>query len=328
MTLVLNDAEVAAALDPTGLVAAIEHAIVSEPADPATVTERQNLAGAGRFLRVMPAVVPNSKVMGLKTFFGGGGVGVRYVILLMSTETGEVLSVMDACHLTAARTAATSVIGSRAMGAKATVLGILGSGLEAEVHARTFVAMGGVERIKVFSPNPDNRQRFAERLRSELGVDVQPVEHGSEVARDVDQLITATNTGYGGPIACHADWLGEVVHVTAIGSTHHELRELETSILHRADALVFDADATQIAAESGDIQAFVGEGGDLSTVVQLDALLQDPGKAPLPSGDLTIFKSVGTALQDLVAAEIAFRRAAELGLGERMPALAEPKTRR
>jgi len=60
----------------------------------------------------MPAIVPNSDVMGLKTFFGGGGAGVRYVVLLMSIDTGEVLAVMDACYLTAARTAATSAIGS------------------------------------------------------------------------------------------------------------------------------------------------------------------------------------------------------------------------
>ncbi len=77
MTLVLDDDAVKATLDPGELAAAIEAAIVAEATTPSSVPERQNLAGGGRFLRVMPAVVPNSGVMGLKTFFGGGGVGHR-----------------------------------------------------------------------------------------------------------------------------------------------------------------------------------------------------------------------------------------------------------
>jgi alanine dehydrogenase len=331
MTLVLDDAAVSSLLDPVALVDLIEDAIRAEAQTPSDVPERMNLAGGGRFFRVMPAVVPSAGVMGLKTFFGGGTAGVRYVMLLASIESGEVLAALDACYLTAARTAATSAVAARAFGVKSSVLGVLGSGLEAEVHVRTFAALGGVERVKVFSPNPDSRNRFAERMRAELseaGVDVVAVSSTREACEGVTHLITATNTGYGGPIACRSADIPAGIHVTAIGSTHQDLREHEPDVLRRAGVLVFDADPLQIAGESGDVKAFLDDDGDLSGVLQLDDVLQGTVSLPAEASDLTVFKSVGTALQDLVAADLAYRNARERGLGTTWPDLAVPKSRR
>ncbi len=331
MSLLLDDLTVQRVLDPLSLVEQIERAIAAEQAEPSVLPDRLNLAGDGRFLRVMPAIVPNAHVMGLKTFFGGGGVPVRYVILLISTESGEVLSCMDACYLTAARTAATSAVAARALRVKAGAIGVLGSGLEAEAHVRTFAALGGVEEFRVFSPNPASRERFAGRLGAELadsGVRIVAVGSAAEACAEVEHLITATNTGYGGPIACLSEWIPRGIHVTAIGSTHEDLRELDTEILRRADLLVFDADPAAIASESGDVREYVAEGGRLDGIVQLDSLVQGAHDATDGPKDLTIFKSVGTALQDLVAADLAYRRAADAGLGTTWDALASPKTRR
>lgn len=328
MTLLLDDASVAGLLDPVVLVDLIERALIEEGATPSDVPERQNLAGADRFLRVMPAIVPSAGVMGLKTFFGGGSAGVRYVMLVASIETGAILTALDACYLTAARTAATSAVAARAMGVKAAHLGVLGSGLEAEVHVRTFAALGGVSRVKVFSPNPDSRNRFAARMSEELGLEVVAATSTQDACSDVEHLITATNTGYGGPIAVESSWIPAGIHLTAIGSTHQDLRELEADVLRRATFLVFDADPSQIADESGDVRAFVEAGGDLGGVVGLDDLLHGKVRAPTDGHDLTVFKSVGTALQDLVAANLAYQSACEQGLGSTWDDLALPKTRR
>lgn len=328
MTTVLDDRTVRGLLDPPGLVAAIEQAILDEATTPSDVPERLNLSGDGRFLRVMPAVLPGAGVMGLKTFFGGGGTGVRYVVLLMSVETGEVLSVMDACYLTAARTAATSAVAARAMGIKAQHLGVLGTGLEAAAHVRTFAALDGPSQIKVFSPNPASRETFSLAMEEEFDISVTVCASAEEAADGVEHLITATNTGYGGPIACRAEWIGAGTHVTAIGSTHQDLRELESAVLARADVLVFDAEPSQIAGESGDIREYLESGGNLERVVQLDALLQSRAALPSAPEDLSIFKSVGTALQDMVAADLAHRRAAEAGLGAIWDEIAVPKGNR
>ena len=329
MTLLLDDRAVSSVLDPASLVEAIDRAIRADAETPADVFGRMNLTGGGRFFRVMPAVVPHSGVMGLKTFFGGNGVGVRYLIVLASIETGEVLATMDACYLTAARTAATSVLAAQALGVKATRLGVLGSGLEAETHLRSFAAMGRLDEVKIFSPNPASRVRLAGRLGEELGLPIVPVDSAASACAGVEHVITATNTGYGGPIACESAWLSPGTHVSAIGSTHRDLRELEPAVFGRAGALVFDADPGQITEESGDIREFVATGGSLGGVLRLSDLLQ--GRAALPEdppGDLTVFKSVGTALQDMVAAELVYRRAAEAGLGSPWDDLALPKSRR
>lgn len=328
MTLLLDDASVASVLDPVVLVDLIERALIDERTTPSDVPERQNLSGADRFLRVMPAIVPSAGVMGLKTFFGGGPAGVRYVMLVASIETGAVLAALDACYLTAARTAATSAVAARAMGVKAAHLGVLGSGLEAEVHVRTFAALGGVSKIKVFSPNPDSRHRFAARMSDELGLEVVAATSTQDACTDVEHLITATNTGYGGPVACESGWIPAGIHLTAIGSTHQDLRELEADVLRRASFLVFDAEPSQIAAESGDVRAYVEAGGDLGGVVGLADLLHGAVQAPGDAEDLTVFKSVGTALQDLVAANLAYESARHQGLGSMWDDLAVPKTRR
>jgi alanine dehydrogenase len=329
MTLLLDDQSVSDLLDPASLVDAIDQAIRADAELPADIPGRLNLAGGGRFFRVMPAVVPQAGVMGLKAFFGGGGVGVRYLVMLASIETGEVLALMDACYLTAARTAATSAVAARVLGVKATRLGVLGSGLEAEVHLRTFAAVSDIEEVRVFSPNPAGRERLAARLREELGLTIEPVDTAAEACVEAQHVITATNTGYGGPIACESAWLRPGQHISAIGSTHERLRELDTDILRRGGVLVFDADPDQIAEESGDIREYVGEGGALGHVLKLSDLVQ--GRAALPEdphGDLTIFKSVGTALQDVVAAELVYRRAMAAGVGTTAGDLAVPKTRR
>jgi alanine dehydrogenase len=329
MTLLLDDQSVSDLLDPASLVDAIDRAIRADADVPADVPGRVNLAGGGRFLRVMPAVVPHAGVMGFKAFFGGGGVGVRYLVVLASIETGEVLASMDACYLTAARTAATSAVAARVLGIKATRLGVVGSGLEAEVHLRTFAAIGDIERVRVFSPNPASRERLAARLSEELGLPIEPAATAAEACAGAGHVITATNTGYGGPVACESAWLQPGQHISAIGSTHQRLRELDTDILRRGGVLVFDADPDQIAEESGDIREYVVAGGDLGHVLSLSDLLQ--GRAALPEdphGDLTIFKSVGTALQDVVAAELVYRRAVATGVGAAWDDLAVPKTRR
>lgn len=329
MTLLLDDSSVSSVLDPASLVDAIDRAIRLDATVPADVPGRVNLSGGGRFLRIMPAVVPHSGVMGLKAFFGGNGVGVRYLIMLASIETGEILATMDACYLTAARTAATSAVAARALGVKATRLGVLGSGLEAEAHLRTFAAVSEIEEVRVFSPNPASRERLAGRMREELDLPVVAAATAAEACADAEHVITATNTGYGGPIACESDWLRPGLHISAIGSTHRDLRELDTAVFRRAGNLVFDADPGQIADESGDIRQYVDEGGGLGGVVRLNDLLQ--GKAALaedPEGDLSVFKSVGTALQDLVAAELVYRRSVAAGLGTTWDDLAVPKGRR
>jgi ornithine cyclodeaminase/alanine dehydrogenase-like protein (mu-crystallin family) len=317
VTLLLTDLDVRRAVDQPALIRGIEAALTASATDSTVQPERQNLDHEGAWLRVMPAIVPSAGVMGLKVFHGTAGSGVRYLITLYDMRDGSVLAVLDASYLTAARTAATSAVAAKYLAPSGGTarLGVLGSGLEAETHCEALAAVISLRDITVYSPNEQRRQSFAERMTPALGVPVTACRRPEEALEGVDIVVAATNTGPSQGLACRADWLRAGQHVIAIGSTNPKLRELETAVFRRADVMVFDADPSQVARESGDVVEFRAEGGSLADVVTLPALLGLGVPGRQHRDDLTLFKSVGTALQDVVAADTVYRRAKELHLG-------------
>jgi ornithine cyclodeaminase/alanine dehydrogenase-like protein (mu-crystallin family) len=328
MSLLLSDADVRQAVSYTDLADCIEAALKAQPDEAAVVPARMNLEHFGTWLRVMPAIVPSANVMGLKVFHGIPGRGARYLILLYSMSDGSALAAVDACYLTAARTAAASAVASRYLSSQGPVrLGVIGSGLEAETHCRALCAVGEVTGIKVFSPNGARRQAFAERMRSALRVPVTACDRPEDAVADVEHAVVATNTGPSMTVACQADWLSAGQHVTSIGSTNQRLREMDTEIFRRADLIVLDADANQMAEESGDLIQYRAEGGalDPTRTRTLPDLIGGKVAGRERDQQLTLYKSVGTALQDVIAADLVYRRALELGLGVTVTELSQEK---
>jgi ornithine cyclodeaminase/alanine dehydrogenase-like protein (mu-crystallin family) len=328
MSLLLSDADVRQAMNYVDLADSIEAALKVQAEGTAVVPGRMNLDHLGTWLRVMPAIVPSANVMGLKVFHGVPGRGARYLILLYAVDDGSVLAAVDACYLTAARTAATSAVASRYLSPKGSVrLGVIGSGLEAETHSRALCAAGAVAEIKVFSPNEARRQAFAERMGRALGVRVTPCGRPEDAVDEVEHVVVATNTGPAMTVACRADWLSAGQHVTSIGSTNRRLRELDTAVFSRADLIVLDADPEQMAEESGDLIQYQAEGDTLdpARTSTLPDVIAGKGPGREHADQLTLYKSVGTALQDVIAADLVYRRARELGLGVDVTELSQEK---
>lgn len=328
MSLLLSDAHVRQAMNYTELADGIEAALKFQAAAAAVVPGRMNLEHMGTWLRVMPAIVPSANVMGLKVFQGVSGRGARYLILLYSMDDGSLLATVDACYLTAARTAAASAVASRYLSPPGPVrLGVIGSGLEAETHCHAWRVVGDVTELKVFSPNEARRRSFAERMRSMLGVPVTVCDRPEDAVADVEHVVVATNTGPSMTVACRGAWLSPGQHVTSIGSTNLRLRELDTDTFRRADVIVLDADPGQMMEESGDLVQYRVESGQLDP--QRTQTLQDliVGKCAgrQHANQLTLYKSVGTALQDVIAADLVYRRARELGLGHEVADLCQEK---
>jgi alanine dehydrogenase len=328
MTLLLSDVDVRQAMDYTDLADGIEAALKVQAAESAVVPARMNLEHLGTWLRVMPAIVPSANVMGLKVFHGVPGGGARYLVLLYAVNDGSMLAAVDANYLTAARTAATSAVASRYMAPDGSVrLGVIGSGMEAETHCLALCAVGNVSAIKVFSPNEGRREAFAERMQSALGLPVTGCGRPEHAVADVEHVVVATNTGPAMTVACRTGWLSAGQHVTSIGSTNQRLREMDTDIFRRADVIVLDADPEQMAEESGDLIQYAAEGGrlDPARIQTLPDLIAAQGPARKNNDQLTLYKSVGTALQDVVAADLVYRRGRELGLGTAVPDLGQEK---
>jgi alanine dehydrogenase len=325
ITLLLDNDSVAAAVDMAEMVDVLEKGMLIEARGGVESVPRINLSAGDGFFRIMPVVIRELDVMGLKAFNKNEGNGVRYVIALWSVADGELLALLDASYLTAVRTGAVTGVAHRAMtaGRGFDEVGVLGSGLEAQTNLEGICAVCEIRRVKVFSPNLTRRERFANEMSERLGVEVVAVDTAEEAA-DADSVLAATNTGTGsGIVALRGEWLREASHVNTIGSTMPTLREVDVTTFGQADLVVLDSH--HAIEESGDLQAAVSEAQwpDGDAVMSLAELLSGRRTSDGQPPRRTVFKSVGTALQDILAGKAIHETARTRGLGEEVQLLTE-----
>jgi ornithine cyclodeaminase/alanine dehydrogenase-like protein (mu-crystallin family) len=245
--------------------------------------------------------------------------------MLCALAGGEVLAMVDAAYLTALRTGATSGVATRYLAPdNAHSVGLVGSGVEAETNLEAVCAVRPIDRVRVYSRSPQRRAEFADRMATRLGIDIQAVDTAPTAVADSDIVIVATNTGRDGGVALRGEWLEPGQHVVSIGSTATFLREIDEQTFLRSDVSVFDATAGQVTRESGDLIAMTALHPDWRPSGTLaDVLTSSVGRtAP---DQITLFKSVGTAAQDLIGAHALYRLAAQRGVGLLVPDLNESK---
>ena len=327
MTLLLSDSDVRALCDIGAMTGYLDQALRKEAkGSGAEIPERLNLAHGSVFLRVMPALLPESGLLGLKFFHGSMTDGVRYVVAVCSLDTGAVLGLLDAAYLTAARTGATSGVATRWLAREdSAAAAVIGSGLEAETNLRAVCSVRPITRAAVYSRNPRRRETFAARMTTALGIPVTPAADPRTAVAGTDIVIIATNTGPDPVVAYRGAWAEPGQHIVSIGSTTPALREIDTDTILGADTVVLDAPLAQMSTESGDIIAALAARPGWNTAIPLAHIItgENPGRRH-PS-HITLFKSVGTAAQDLLAATHLIRQARQNGIGTELPDIANPK---
>jgi ornithine cyclodeaminase/alanine dehydrogenase len=188
--------------------------------------------------------------------------------------------------------------------------------LAAVARVRTF------RRLKVFSPTPANRERFAAAVRDDYGVRALAVPSGEEAAEGADVLLSAIRAA--GTPAVSAAWVRPGLHVTAISSVRPEARELDAAIWARADVVAVDD--REHVFDSGDGRAALGSGSiQPADVAELWELVSGRRPGREHPAQITLFKSVGTGLQDLAVAGALYRRARERGLGQDLGDFPRPR---
>lgn len=317
MTLVLDNQDVLAAADMKAVINELEAAMTVEARGGVESVPRINFkAGEGMFFRVMPAASSDLDLLGLKAFNSSSDGKVRYLVCLWSAASGELVALLDASHLTGIRTGAMTGVAQRAMAGPelGQEVGVIGSGLEARTNLEAICAVTDVRRVKVYSPNGGRRAAYASEMAERLGIEVVTVAEAAEAA-DCPTVLTATNTGIGsGVLALEAGWLRPGCHVNTIGSTMATLREADAAIFARADTVVLDT--LDAVAESGDlIEAVERHGWDQTEARSLADFVAAVDGERNEGDRLTVFKSVGTALQDLIAAKAIYDVARQRGLG-------------
>lgn len=328
MTLLLTNRDVERASDIAAQIDVIEASLREEANGTVDLPPRLNLTTTTGFFRVMPAVMRDSGLMGYKVFHGSVRHGVRYLIAIYDERDGRLLALMDAAYLTAARTGATTGVATKYLAPPAAAaVGVIGSGLEATTNLEAVCAVRPIREGKVFSPTPANRTRFATRMSDRLDIRMEAVDTPVEAVADAEAIVVATNTtGVGDLIAYRGQWMVAGQHVNSIGSTGGQLREIDPETFARADRIVTDS-RVQLEAESGDLHAARQAGTyDRSKVAELKDIVAGRLPGRTESDETTLFKSVGTAIQDVAAGFAVYREAVRQGLGQDVGEFLELKT--
>jgi ornithine cyclodeaminase len=270
-------------------------------------------------LGLMPGYLGHPESFGLKVVtVMPGNHGTPYdshqgVVMLFGVAHGEPLAILDATAITAIRTAAASAAATDALAnSDAGDLALLGSGTQARTHLAAMQRVRSLSRVRVWSRNRANAARFAREEGERRGLVIEVAASAEEAVRNADLVCTTTTARE--PVL-HGEWLAPGVHVNAVGACFSTSRELDTEAVRRSR---FFTDCRESCVnEAGDFLIARGEGaiGDAHLLGELgDVLL---GKVPgrVSRDDITIFESLGIAIEDLAAAHLVHRRALETGAG-------------
>jgi ornithine cyclodeaminase len=241
-------------------------------------------------------------------------------IVLLDPETGALLSVMDGRFITEARTAAVSAVTSRLLGRKtAKSLAIIGSGVQARSHLEALTRVHQLRSVGVWSPNKERRERFVadaraigDRRSANGDVTVKAVDHPGEAIVGADVIVLATSSPT--PVV-ESGWVKPGAHVMSIGACRPNQREMDPALVARSRLFV-DSRAAALV-ESGDLVLGIQEGrfGPDHVAGEIGEVLASTVDGRRSDTEITIFKSLGLAVEDVTAADLAYRRAVERGIG-------------
>lgn len=265
----------------------------------------------------MSAVAPGMGVFGIKAYGIARGNPVKFWVQISSTETGELLAIVDAGDMGQIRTGAASGVATKYMAKEsASSVGVIGSGYQARTQLEAVCAVRDIKSAKVFSRTEERRDRFASRMSEKLGIDVTASDSAEACVDGTDVVITMTSTSQ--PVL-RGEWLQPGMHINAAGANHWMRRELDGVAVSKADIIVTD-DINQAKAECGDILFPVETGHVRWDQVRSMADViggRTPGRNS--DDDITLFESQGIALEDIAAGIKIYHIAKERGIGTELP---------
>ena len=237
-------------------------------------------------------------------------------VLLHSADTGQLLAVMNASAITAIRTAAVSGLATKVLSRDdATELAVVGTGVQAKAHLDAMSAIGRFEKARVAGRSPERARAFVAGLTAKYSFTVEASDDVQQAVRGADVIVTATNSAE--PVL-KREWVKLGAHVNAVGSCSPVKRELDTATVV---ASTFFVDRRESALhESGDYMLAAKEGaiGPDHIRAELGELLIGEQLGRGFPEEITVFKSLGIAVEDLAAAQFLYRRALAKEVGTRV----------
>jgi ornithine cyclodeaminase len=317
----LTEEHVKSLLPMADLITAMESAVARFSAGEVLQPVRTVLpvGSAHAFFGLMPAYIEQPSSLGAKlvTVFNAnhakGLPSHLATIVLLDPDTGSLIALMDGRYITEARTAAVSAVSARHLATPdASILAIIGTGVQARSHLEAYSEVRTLHEVRVWSPNTRSRERFVHDMSGHTSARLLATETAERAVDGADLIVLATSAA--SPVI-EDDWVAPGAHVVSVGACRPDQREMSPALVSRARLFV-DSRAAALV-ESGDIvmgmreQRFAADhvAGELGEIVL--------GRVHGRNADdqITVFKSLGMAVEDVVTADLVFRRAVETGAG-------------
>ena len=317
----LNEQQVHSLLPMQDLIAAMESALAKFSAKDVLQPIRSVLVvgPTKAYYGLMPAYIPSPACMGAKivTVFGENHKknlpSHLATILLLDPDTGMLQAIMDGRYITEARTAAVSAVSTRFLAkADASTLAIIGSGVQARSHLEAYQHVRQLKEVRIWSPSEHSRQRFVDDMSPSVNIPIRATDTAEHAVRGADLIVLVTSSPT--PVIEDA-WVGEGAHVVCVGACRPNQQEMPPQLVKRS-RLYVDSRAAAVV-ESGDVVMNIAAGlFDASHIRgEIGELVLGRIDGRQTPRDITVFKSLGMAVEDVVAADLVFRRAAESGAG-------------
>ena len=318
MTLIVREKDVHDLLSMRDTVTVLEDAFHAQSQGLVKNQPRTRLTFANGVLTVLAAAAPTFDVVGFKTYTAFRE-GVRYIVMLFSAHNGELLAIIEADHLGAMRTGATSAVATKYLArTNAQTIGLIGAGQQAVTQLLGVCTVRPITSVKVYSRKQAEREMFCQEMARLLNIEVVSVDNARTAVEDADILITATTAR--DPVL-HGEWIRSGCHINAIGSNWVQRRELDFSTLHRSILIVTDS-LEQAYKEAGDFVIPAEEGlFQWERVHELHEIVADEGLQRETPDEITLYKGLGIALEDVITAAHVYSLAIKQGVGEEIDLL-------
>jgi alanine dehydrogenase len=309
----LTEGDVAALLPIDVLVGAMEQALRRFSTGGVVQPVRTVLPVGNEFFGVMPAYVQDPPILGAKlvsVFPKNAGLNLPThlaTVLLFSPETGALLALVGATFITEMRTAAVSAISANLLARDdASRLAIIGSGVQARSHLLALEHVFELSEVRVWSPTPEHQAAFIEEMESRTKTRIVGTDSAEQAVLAADIVVLATSARE--PVV-QSEWIKAGAHVISVGACRPDQREMDPALVLRGRLFV-DSRAAALA-EAGDVVMAIQERRFTASHIagELGELIDGKVEGRRSPRDVTIFKSLGLAVEDVVAAELAYRRA-------------------
>jgi ornithine cyclodeaminase/alanine dehydrogenase-like protein (mu-crystallin family) len=263
-------------------------------------------------LHIMAAAAKSLGFMGYKAY-ATGRKGANFHFALIDGKTGALLSIMQADYLGQVRTGAASGIATEYMARPdASEVGLFGAGKQARTQLQAVCQVRKIERVQVYCRNEENRRQFAAEMSELCKTDVTPVPRPELATEDKDIVITATTSRE--PVF-NGHWIAEGTHINAVGSNFLGKAEIDAVTVRRCESIVVDS-KEQARIEAGDfVQALEDGSIHWADIHELGQVIVGRYTGRAHPQDVTLFKSLGIAIEDVAVGARVYQKAQAAGLG-------------